>query len=402
MKSEKETSLSCCSSFLRTNHCLERVHHGSHQGWHRRVRVLDKLFPPALHPAERGARGVCFPAAFIPLPAPQRRRSLNGVTAPSTSPKPSIIRRPTHSFGDPNIELVVVCSRNHEEFVEGALNAGKHGTYHNPFSPLSLRRLELHEKGESRSLTRLLFCSVVVEKPFVNTSQEADRLIKLAQEKGKILTVFHSTYTALPMNTNWCAELECLDRRYDSDCRTLHQLLEKGALGDVRDAEIHFDFPNPGWMGGWTQKYQPGQGMAFGLGELVPRMPSSLLFQHDPHLTRPKEPIRSIKLFICLGSRHLSPASLDPIAGGDSDIDDTFTIILQYGGDKKNLVVTIKTAIITHLKDQLKFFVRGTEGTYLKVSPVVSFPLAFYTQSDQEERAVWLVPAGSQSHGFAR
>jgi predicted dehydrogenase len=33
---------------------------------------------------------------------------------------------------------------------------------------------------------------VVVEKPFVPTSAEADRLIALAKEKGKILTVFHS------------------------------------------------------------------------------------------------------------------------------------------------------------------------------------------------------------------
>ena len=31
-------------------------------------------------------------------------------------------------FGDSEIELVVVCSRSHEEYVEGALNAGKHGT----------------------------------------------------------------------------------------------------------------------------------------------------------------------------------------------------------------------------------------------------------------------------------
>ncbi len=54
--------------------------------------------------------------------------------------------------------------------------------------------------------------------------------------------------------------------------------------------------------------------------------------------------------------------------GGDSEVDDTFTIILQYAGPKKRLLVTVKTAIITHMKDQLKFFVRGTEGTYLKVS----------------------------------
>ena len=35
---------------------------------------------------------------------------------------------------------------------------------------------------------------VVTEKPFVTTSAEADRLIALANEKGKILTVFHSQY----------------------------------------------------------------------------------------------------------------------------------------------------------------------------------------------------------------
>lgn len=33
---------------------------------------------------------------------------------------------------------------------------------------------------------------VVVEKPFVPTSAEADMLIALAKEKRKILTVFHS------------------------------------------------------------------------------------------------------------------------------------------------------------------------------------------------------------------
>jgi predicted dehydrogenase len=31
-------------------------------------------------------------------------------------------------FADPDIELVVVCTHSHEEFVEKALNAGKHGT----------------------------------------------------------------------------------------------------------------------------------------------------------------------------------------------------------------------------------------------------------------------------------
>lgn len=34
--------------------------------------------------------------------------------------------------------------------------------------------------------------SVIVEKPFVNSSAEADRCIALAKQQGKILTVFQS------------------------------------------------------------------------------------------------------------------------------------------------------------------------------------------------------------------
>jgi predicted dehydrogenase len=43
-----------------------------------------------------------------------------------------------------------------------------------------------------------MLTAVVVEKPFVNTSAEADRLIALAKEKGKILTVFQSQYITSP------------------------------------------------------------------------------------------------------------------------------------------------------------------------------------------------------------
>lgn len=53
--------------------------------------------------------------------------------------------------------------------------------------------------------------------------------------------------------------------------------------------------------------------------------------------------------------------------GVDSEIDDTFTIMLQYGERQRNLLVTVKTAVVTHLKDQLKYLVRGTKGSYLKV-----------------------------------
>ncbi|KAH8837675.1 hypothetical protein MCOR07_007284 [Pyricularia oryzae] len=197
-------------------------------------------------------------------------------------------------FGDQAIELVVICTPNHEEFVKGALDSGKH---------------------------------VVVEKPFVTTSEGADRLIELAREKKRVLTVFHN-------------------RRFDSDFLTLKYLLSEGALGDVRDAQIHFDFPDPSWIGGWTQKeYVPGEGMAFGLG-------SHTIDQ-------------ALALF---GTPSFVTGFFASNRGVDSDVDDTFTIVMQYSGNStsKNLLVTVKTTIITPMRDQLKFFVRGTKGTYLK------------------------------------
>lgn len=42
-------------------------------------------------------------------------------------PKAKHYRTAEEFFGDSEIELVVVCTSSHEEFVEGALRAGKHG-----------------------------------------------------------------------------------------------------------------------------------------------------------------------------------------------------------------------------------------------------------------------------------
>ncbi|KAK3382544.1 hypothetical protein B0T24DRAFT_601946 [Lasiosphaeria ovina] len=204
-------------------------------------------------------------------------------------------------FADDQIDLVVVCSHAHDELVEQALRAGKH---------------------------------VVVEKPFVTSTAAADRMTALAKERGKILTVFHN-------------------RRFDSDFLTLDHLLKNDALGEVREAEIHFDLPTPAWISGWTKKeYSPGEGMAFGLGTHT--IDQALVFFGRPS---------SVTAF------------LRSNRGVESDVDDTFTIILQY--DRQNLVVTVKTAIVSHLKDQLKYFVRGTKGSYLK-----------FGFCPQEERAI--------------
>ncbi|KAK5061502.1 hypothetical protein LTR84_008046 [Exophiala bonariae] len=213
-------------------------------------------------------------------------------------------------FKDPDVELVVVCSHTdtHTSFAEQALLAGKHGRY-----PPN------HKDANARD------ADFVVEKPFTRTTEEADKLISLAQEKGLVLTVFQN-------------------RRWDGDFQTLKALIDKDALGTIKEAEIHYDIDSPPWVARMTGKeYSPGQGMAFGLG-------SHTIDQ----------------ALILFGRPESVTGFFRALRGVESDIDDTFTIILQYGAPRQDLLVTIKTNIVSPMADQLKYFVRGTGGTFVK------------------------------------
>ncbi|WP_055106168.1 oxidoreductase [Paenibacillus ihumii] len=119
-------------------------------------------------------------------------------------------------LNDSEIQLVVVSSPNltHYEYATQALEAGKH---------------------------------VVVEKPFTNSSQEADRLIALAKEKKLLLTVYHN-------------------RRWDNDFLTIRRLLDSGALGSVSYYEAHYDRFRPEVTGRWREQDLPGSGMLYDLG----------------------------------------------------------------------------------------------------------------------------------------
>lgn len=45
--------------------------------------------------------------------------------------------------------------------------------------------------------------------------------------------------------------------------------MDKDALGEVKEAEIYYDFESPAWLKFLSQKeYTPGAGLAFGLGKL--------------------------------------------------------------------------------------------------------------------------------------
>jgi scyllo-inositol 2-dehydrogenase (NADP+) len=66
----------------------------------------------------------------------------------------------------------------------------------------------------------------VVEKAFTTTVAEAEELTDLAKEKGLKLSVFQN-------------------RRWDSDLKTVQQIVSSNILGELVEAEIHFDRYNP-------------------------------------------------------------------------------------------------------------------------------------------------------------
>jgi scyllo-inositol 2-dehydrogenase (NADP+) len=106
-------------------------------------------------------------------------------------PEVQIKRTLEEILGDPEVELVIVNTPNytHFEYAQKALAAGKH---------------------------------VVVEKPFAVTSAEAEALVKLAEVMKKCLTVYQN-------------------RRYDSDYKTIRQVLDGQLLGEMAEVEMRYD-----------------------------------------------------------------------------------------------------------------------------------------------------------------
>jgi len=135
-----------------------------------------------------------------------------------------------------------------------------------------------------------------------------------------------------------------LDRRYDSDFRTLHHLVQTSAFGTITECEIHYDVDSPSWISSWTSPdYSPGNGMMFGLGSHTIDQ-ALLLFGTPATVTGFYRSLRGI----------------------ESKTDDTFTIILQYSGAQKNLLVTVKTSVVVPMQFPLKFFIRGRDGSFIK------------------------------------
>ena len=183
------------------------------------------------------------------------------------------------------IDLVVISSPNRTHFplAEAALRAGKH---------------------------------VVIDKPFTVSLDEADALIVLARERGRVLTAFHN-------------------RRWDGDFLTVRKMLPR--LGALRLFEAHWDRFRREIRPGWKDAADGGAGMLNDLG---------------PHLID-----QALMLF-----GMPEALSADVLAQREgAAVDDYFALDLHYGAMR--VVLGASTLVMA---PRPRFALHGTGGSFVK------------------------------------
>jgi predicted dehydrogenase len=161
---------------------------------------------------------------------------------------------------------------------------------------------------------------VVVDKPLAATAAEARTLAALARERGLLLTVFHN-------------------RRWDSDFRTLRDLLERGALGEVRRFESRFERWRPRLKGGWRESGDPAE-------------VGGLLYDLGAHLVD-----QALTLF---GPARLVYAEAAAVRPGAAADDDCFLALTHVGGVRSHLWMSAVTPLLGP-----RFRVLGSTGGYV-------------------------------------
>ncbi|ACT03730.1 oxidoreductase [Paenibacillus sp. JDR-2] len=190
-------------------------------------------------------------------------------------------------LADESIDLVVITSPNqtHYAFAKQALLAGKH---------------------------------VVVEKPFVISSEEADDLIETARRQNKLLSVYQN-------------------RRWDNDFLTVKGLIEAGELGEIASYEAHYDRYRPEVSNRWRETAGPGSGMLYDLG--------SHLIDQALHLFGKPDTVYADLMAQRVGS----------------EVTDYFHLILSYGA--KRVILHSGSLVLRHGP---KFQVHGSKGSFIK------------------------------------
>lgn len=173
---------------------------------------------------------------------------------------------------------------------------------------------------------------VVVEKPFVPTSAQAEELARIAREKNKLLCVYQN-------------------RRWDADFLTVQRLLRDKKLGDIYEFETHFDRfrPEEPKKGEAKWTLDDGVGIIYDLGtHLIDQV--FVLFGRPTGVYGKFAQQRTGKL-----------VSGD---GGPEEQADSANIMLTYAD--KGLIVHVRIGVMSVAEGQPRFWIRGTEGSYHK------------------------------------
>ena len=138
---------------------------------------------------------------------------------------------------------------------------------------------------------------VVIDKPFAPTSAEARQVIAKAREKSLAVSAYHI-------------------RRWDSECRTLSGLLDRGELGRVLRFESRLERWRPEPKGGWKERPEPEEagGLLYDIG--------SHLIDQALHLFGP---VREVY------------AELDIRRAGAGTDDDVFVALTHQSGVRSHL-----------------------------------------------------------------
>lgn len=191
-------------------------------------------------------------------------------------------------LADPIIELIIVNTPNitHYDFAKKALLANKH---------------------------------VVLEKPFTVTVAEGEELIQLAKQRNLVLSAYQN-------------------RRYDSDYKTVKKILDEQLLGEVVEAEIHYD--------------RFTEGLSYKLHKEEPVLGTGIVYDLGAHLID-----QALQLFGFPDAVFADIKIIRPI----SKVDDYFEILFYYN----NVRVRLKGTMLAR-EAGIGYIIHGTKGSFIK------------------------------------
>lgn len=205
-------------------------------------------------------------------------------------PGVEVIDTPLRAATDPRADLVVIASPNdsHAPLARAALRAGR---------------------------------NVVVDKPFTLSLADARELGSIAEENGRLLSVFQN-------------------RRWDTDFLALRAAIDEGLIGELTHLESRFERFRPEIRERWREQAGPGSGVLWDLA---------------PHLID--------QALLLLGRPDFVSASTAAQRAG-AKTDDWAHVVLGFGERRAVLQLGMLAA-----GGSMRFLAHGTRGSVVKPAP---------------------------------